>query len=166
MVAPLTIGGGIEVGGGVGIGTAFAAVAFTITSGDISNPQQYYSGYSSYTTAGFTSNGGTQIYNGIYYEITSGLYSTIAAAQAEAGLNSSNAWVWRASWTTGNSCLVRLGLVSSSPNYVVIAPINETDTRWQTGNDNSVTLAGSFAFPATFVPYVPYTAVNGNNSWC
>jgi hypothetical protein len=66
MVAPVQIGGSIEIGGGVGIGTAFAAVAFTITSGDISNPQQYYGGYSSYTTAGFTSNGGTEIYNGIY----------------------------------------------------------------------------------------------------
>ena len=163
MVAPLTIGPGIDIGGGVTIGNV---PTFTITSSDISNPQLYFEGYSSYTSSGFTSSGTTQLYNGLRYDITGGLYSTILAAQSAASFSSSNAWVWHTSFATGGSCLVRLGLVSGSPNYLIIAPIDETDTGWQSGSTSGPTLAGTFTFPAIFTIYIPNTSLSGNDSWC
>lgn len=163
MVAPLTIGPGIDIGSGISIGTT---ASFTITSSDISNPQLYYDGYSSYSSSGFTSSGTTQLYNGLRYDITSGLYSTISAAQSSASFNSSNAWVWHASFATGGNCLVRFGLVPGSPDYLVIAPIDESNTGWQSGSTSGPTLAGTFTFPATFTAYSPATQLSGRNNWC
>jgi hypothetical protein len=158
----LTIGKGITFGSGSGGG----GTSFTITSSDLSNPSNYYSGYSNYSPSGFTSDG-NYLYNGIYYEITPGLYNTILAAQTAAGFNPSNAWVWNANFTSGGSCLVRLGLINGSPNdVIVIAPIDQTDTQWQTGSLYGPTLPGTFTFPATFTAYSPATSMNGNNSWC
>jgi hypothetical protein len=124
--------------------------SFTISSSDLFNPQLWFSGYSSYSPTGFTSTG-DRLYNGIRYDISSGLYGVISAVQTALGLNAANAYVWNASFATGGSVLVRLGLVSGSPNYIVIAPIDQSDTRWQS---------------ATFTLYIPATAINGNNGWC
>jgi hypothetical protein len=163
MVAPLKIESGITVEGGINVG---ALPTFTITSADISNPVLQYGGYSSYTSSGFTSDGNPHIYNGIRYDITDSLYNAILLAQTTAGYNPDNAWVWNANFDTGGSCLVRIGLVPGTPNTVTIAPINQTDQRWQTGNDSGPCLAGTFTFPATFIAYYPATALNGNNDWC
>jgi hypothetical protein len=159
----IRIEGGITIEGGIYIGTL---PTFTINSVDISNPQLYYGGYSSYSPSGFVSNGNTNLQNGIRYDITTVLYNAIAAAQTTAGLNASNAWVWSASFASGGTVLVRLGLVSGLPNTVTISPIDQTDTRWQTGSDLGPTVSGSFTFPATFAPYSPPTSINGNDSWC
>jgi hypothetical protein len=165
-IAGIRIESGVTISGGISIGPDFPVTSgFTITSADISNPQLWYAGYSSYSSAGFTSTG-TLLYNGIRYDITSGLYTTISAAQTAFVLNPAYAWAWYAAFATGGTVLVRLGLVSSSPNYIVIAPIDQSDTRWQSGASDGPTLTGTFTFPATFTPYVPHTAINGNNSWC
>jgi hypothetical protein len=158
----LTIGGGITLGGGISLGTP---PSFTVTSSDVSNPQLLYSGYSSYSSSGFTSNG-TQLYNGISYEITPEFYATLLAVQAQAGFDANDAWVWQVNWNTGGTCLVRLGIVSGTPNFIVIAPIDQTDTRWQSNNTNGPTLTGTFTFPAVFTAYSPATAIGGNNGWC
>ena len=163
MAVPFSIGPGIDIGAGITIGTV---PSFTITSSDISNPQLWFEGYSSYSSSGFTSSGTTQLYNGLRYDITGGLYSTISAAQSSASLSSSNAWVWHASFATGGSCLVRLGLVSGSPGNITIAPIDESNTGWQSGSTSGPTLAGTFTFPAIFTIYIPNTSLSGNDSWC
>jgi hypothetical protein len=165
-IAGMRIESGVTVGGGISIGPDFPVTSgFTITSADISNPQLWYAGYSSFSSAGFTSTG-TLLYNGIRYDITSGLYTTISAAQTAFALDPADAWAWYAAFATGGNVLVRLGLVSSSPNFVVIAPIDQSDTQWQSGNINGPTLTGTFAFPATFTPFVPHIAISNNTSWC
>jgi len=162
MAVSIIFGGGITIGDGFTIGHI---PSFTINSADITNPQLRYGGYSSYTSSGFTS-GVTQLYNGLRYDITDSLYNIILAAQTAAGFNSGSAWVWSAAFTTGGTVLVRMGLVSDVPSYFVIAPIDQTDTRWQTGSDLGPTVAGTFTFPAVFTPYVPTTQIQGANQWC
>ena len=167
MVAGINIGGSIEIGGGISFGPAVSlGSSFTITSSDISNPQLWFSGYSSYSSTGFTSDGGTQLYNGLRYDITFDLLTRILDAQTAAGFDPGSAWVWQAAFATGGTVLVRLGLVNGLPATITIAPIDQTDTRWQTGDVNSATLPGTFTFPATFTPYSPATAEYGNDSWC
>ena len=161
MVAPLIIGPGITLEGGISMGSSVV----TITSADISNPQLRYGGYSSYSSSGFTSDG-TNLQNGLLYYITDNLYNAIYTAQVNAGFDPFNAWVWSAAFTTGGTVLVRMGLIADVPNYIIIVPIDQTDTRWQTGSDLGPSLTGTFTFPATLTPYYPSSAVNGNNNWC
>jgi hypothetical protein len=73
-VAGIQVGAGISFGAGIGLGNS--SPSFTITSADISNPSNYYNGYSNLSTNGFTSDG-TQLYNGVYYEITTLLYLSL-----------------------------------------------------------------------------------------
>ena len=139
--------------------------SFTVNSSDISSPGLYYGGYSSYSTTGFTSNG-TQLYNGISYTISSALQTQIMNTFANAGLDFRYSYVWQVSWNTGGTCLVRLGFDGAGLDTIVIAPIDQTDTRWQSGNTNGPTLTGTFTFPATFTPYSPPTTMNNNTDWC
>ena len=113
MTAGINIGGSIEIGGGISFGPAVSlGSSFTITSSDISNPQLWFSGYSSYSSTGFTSDGGTQLYNGLRYDITFDLLTRILDAQTAAGFDPGSAWVWQAAFATGGTVLVRLGLVN------------------------------------------------------
>lgn len=137
--------------------------SFTINSGDISNPQNLYNGYSAYSSAGFTSDGNADLENGIMYDVTQSLHDSILAAQTNAGFDPRFAGVWNVSWNTGGIGLVRLGLIN---NHVVIAPIDQTDTRWQSGSFYGPTQAGSFTFPAVFTPHTPGVEIHGNDQWC
>lgn len=165
MVAPMQIGGGIEIGGGITIGTS---PSFTITSEDLSSPFLYYNSYSSYDTNGFTSANtpNPYIYNGVGYYISTALENAITAAYSVAGLSFSSSYAWNVAWTTGGSGIARIGFNGPNPNTIVIAPIDTTDTRWQSGNTNSALKIGTFAFPATFSLYSPATPISGNNNWC
>ena len=159
----VSIGPGWSIGAGWAIGAG--ASSFTVTSSDISNPTNYYGGYSSLTTSGFTSDG-TQLYNGVRYDITDDLFTTAQNAILSANLATNKAWVWNISFATGGNCLARVGVVNSSPRFIVIAPIDQTDTGWQSGGDNGPTLTGTFTFPATFTLYSPSTFIYNANSWC
>ena len=138
-------------------------LGFTVNSADISSPQNLYGGYSSYSSAGFTCNGTVDLENGIQYTITQPLHDSIAAAQTAIGFDPAGAWVWHVSWNNGSTSLVRMGLDTST---MVIAPIDQTDTRWQSGSFYGPTQAGAYTFPAVFTPYIPATQLHANNQWC
>ena len=165
MVAPVIIGPGIEIGAGISMGPQAVVASFTVNPADITFSQLIYSGYSSYDSNGFTSDG-TQIYNGISYTISPGLHSAITTAMTSAGLDPANAYAWNVAFTTGGTILARVGLDASGSNSLGIAPIDQSDTRWQTGDLNGPTLTGTFTFPATFTPYIPVTQLLGATNWC
>ena len=163
----IQITGGVTFTGGLKINNASST--FTINSEDISSPFEVYQGYSNYTTAGFTSDG-ELLYNGIGYSITQQLHDQIASAIDAAGFTgqfgTNGAFVWNVSWSTGGTGLVRLALDGNGGNTVVIAPIDETDTAWQSGSRNGPAQTGTFTFPAVFTPYIPLTKMGNRNSWC
>jgi len=160
----IQIGPGINIGAGVSIG---AAPSFTVSPADITFQTLLFSGYSAYSSAGFTSDG-TQIYNGISYTITPALRSAISAAQVAAGFAPPilGAYAWNVTWATGSPGIARVGLDGNGVNTLVFSLIDQTDTGWQTGNTNGPTQTGSFTFPATFTPYTPLTQMQNANNWC
>jgi hypothetical protein len=158
----IKIEGGITIGGGINIGTA---PSFTVSPADITFQTLLFSGYSAYSSAGFTSTG-TQVYNGICYTITQGLHDAIAAASTAAGFTPPGAYVWHVSWATGGTSLARVGLDGNGANTLAFSLIDQTDTQWQSGNPNGPTQTGTFTFPATFTPYVPTTQIQDANNWC
>jgi hypothetical protein len=140
---------------------------FTINPGDISNPVNLYGGYNNSSSAGFTALGTVDLENGINYTITQSLYDSILAAQTNAGFDPNWAGTWNVSWNTGGNGLVRLGLVDNvTDKNIVIAPIDQTDTRWQSGGFFGPTQAGTFTFPAVFTPRTPNVQNHGNSQWC
>jgi hypothetical protein len=161
-IVGITVEGGITVESGIGIGNI---PAFTVNPGDITFQTLLFSGYSAYSSAGFTSDG-TQLYNGICYTITQGLHDAIAAASASAGFTAPGAYVWHVSWAIGGTSLARVGLDGNGINTLVFSLIDQTDTQWQTGSDNGPTQTGTFTFPATFTPYSPLTQLADANNWC
>lgn len=162
MVASLTIGSGITVEGGISVGTG---LTFTLNPGDITFDRLLYSGYSSYSSAGFTSDG-TQVYNGICYNISPALHTEISNAMTLASMNPIDAYVWNITWTTGGTSIARVGLDANGINTLCFSPIDQTDTQWQSGNDGGPTQVGSFTFPAVFTPYYPLTQIGTANGWC
>jgi len=164
MVAPIQIGGGIEIGGAINIG-ATSSVSFTVSPADITFQTLLFSGYSAYSSAGFTSDG-TQVYNGICYTITPGLHDAIAAASTAAGFTAPGAYVWHVTWTTGGTSLARVGLDANGVNTLAFSLIDQTDTQWQSGSSNGPTQTGTFTFPAVFTPYSPTTQIQNANEWC
>ena len=82
-ISGIQLGAGITVGAGIGLGQN---VSFTLNSGDITYNSELFHGYSSITSAGFTSDG-TDTYNGVVYNMTGSLPTDIAAIWVAAGLN-------------------------------------------------------------------------------
>ena len=162
MVASLTIGSGITVEGGISVGTV---PTFTLNPGDITFDRLLYSGYSSYSSAGFTSDG-TQVYNGICYTISSALHTEILNAMTSASMDPIYSYVWNITWTTGGTSLARVGLDGGGGDTLVFSPIDQTDTQWQSGSNTGPTQVGSFTFPAVFTPYYPLTQISFANDWC
>ena len=162
----IIIEGGITIEGGISIG-ATSSVSFTVNPGDITFDTLLFSGYSAYSSAGFTSDG-TQVYNGISYTITPALRSAISAAQVAAGFAPPRlgAYAWNVTWATGSPGIARVGLDGDGVNTLVFSLIDQTDTRWQTGDTNGPTQTGAFTFPATFTPYTPLTQMQNANNWC
>ena len=163
MSAPLTIGSGITVGGGINIGSSIGG--FTINPGDITFDTLLFSGYSAYSSAGFTSDG-TQVYNGICYTISPALRTEIFNAMFLNGMNTLYAYAWNVTWNTGGTSIARVGLDGNGVNTLVFSLIDQTDTQWQSGSITGPTQVGSFTFPATFTPYIPLTTLIYANNWC
>jgi hypothetical protein len=159
----IQFGNGITLGSGIHAGNE---PSFTITSSDISSPTVNWGFFSSYSTSGFTSDPGGAIYQPIEYTMTSGLESTIAAAFAANGLDPTLGYAWNVSWTTGGTGVIRLAINGDGALSLLMAPIDTTDTQWQSGSTNGPKQAGTFAFPATFTIYQPVTSMQSNNSWC
>ena len=164
MVAPIEIGSGINIGGGISIGSSGGPL-FTVSPADITFQTLLYSGYSSYSSAGFTSDG-TQVYNGICYTISPALHTEIFNTMTSASMDPIYAYAWNVSWTTGGTSIARVGLDADGVNTLAFSLIDQTDTRWQSGDINGPTQVGTFTFPATFTPYYPLTTLIYANNWC
>jgi hypothetical protein len=163
MSVGIEIGGGINIGEGIFIGTI---TTFTVYSADISSPVIKGSTYSSYSSAGFTSDPSGYVYQEIQYTMTSGLESAIAGAFAASGIDPGYGYAWQVSWQTGGTGLIRVAINGFGPNTLILSPIDTTDTQWQSGSINGPKQVGTFAFPATFTLYQPATAMQTNNSYC
>lgn len=136
-------------------------------NGDITYNTQRYGGYSSTTNTGFVCDGTRDTYNGIVYNLTGSLPGDISAVWTAAGLDTNNAYVWNITWATGGSIVARVALNPDNiSNSIAIVPIDQTDTRWQSGAIGGPTLAGTFEFPATFTPYIPTTQISSHTDWC
>jgi hypothetical protein len=164
MSLPQTVGPGWTIGPGWVLGSP--APTFTVTSSDLSSPVILGSGFSSYSSAGFTSDPGYQIYAMIQYTMTPGLESTIAAAFGSGGIDVNYGYAFQVSWQTGGTGLIRVAINGTGPNTLLLSPIDTTDTQWQTGSTNGPRQAGTFAFPAMFTLYQPATSMQPNTSWC
>jgi len=163
-IAGITIEGGITIGGGINIGNL---PTFTINSADISSPVIWgTTTYSAYSSSGFTSDPGGQLYQLIQYTITSGLESAITAAFGASGLDPAYGYAFQVSWQSGGTGLIRVAVDGLAPTSVLLSPIDTTDTQWQSGSLNGPKQAGTFAFPATFTLYEPVTAMQSSNSYC
>ena len=163
MVAPgIKIEGGITIGGSISIG---ATTSFRVNPGDITFNTLLFSGYSAYSSTGFTSDG-TQVYNGICYTISPALHDQITAAMTLASMDPIYAYAWNVTWTTGGTSIARVGLDGNGVNTLVFSLIDQTDTQWQSGSDNGPTQTGTFTFPATLTAYSPTTQIQNANNWC
>lgn len=164
LTSGLTIGSGITFGSGSGGGGG--GTSFTVYPSDIQvkgNGVHFY-GYSNVSQTDFTSDG-DMIYNGVVYNITNPtLYNQII--QAYNGNDITYSYAWDVTWTIGGSGIVRIGFDGAGPNTLVIAPIDQTNTTWQTGDTNSPTKTGTFGFPATFTLHSPITQLTNNTYWC
>ena len=163
MSAGIQIGGGITLDGGINIGSL---PSFTVNSADISSPVILGSTYSSYSSAGFTSDNAGYIYQIIEYTITPELESVISSAFAVGGLDNTLGYAFRVHWQTGGTGIIRVAINGLAPNTLLLSPIDTADTQWQTGSLNGPKQAGTFDFPATFVLYEPVTSMQSNTSWC
>jgi hypothetical protein len=169
MVAPLTIGPGIEIGGSINIGPeASLGPSFTITSARLSSAATFGATFSSVTTSGFTidnPNISNYLYPAYYATITDN-DSDIIAAFNTAGETSTQeypAYIWTVAWGPGSTYtnLAQVGYNSGSKQIYMI-PVDPASP-WSTPGVSGYSLAGTFTFPATFTAYLPPIAKGG---WC
>ena len=164
----IQVGAGISFGAGIGLGASITQPSFTVSPTDIqvNGSGQWYRGYSSISQTDFTSDG-DYLYNGVTYNITNPtLYNQITQAYSSASLTTSDVYAWNVTWTIGGTGVVRLAIDAAGSNTLVLAPIDQTDTQWQSGSDNGPTQIGTFGFPATFTLHTPTTQIGNNSNWC
>jgi hypothetical protein len=167
MVAPLTIGPGIDIGGGVVIGNV---PTVTINSSDFN----YGSGAGG--TSAYVTNGSGDLVCPLYYlNVPTGSIGTqIVNFFAACGYDINTSYVFHATFasaiplggglTTPYSCLVRASWGSGQLNLAVI---DQGNPNWNTGNPNQgVQLQGTFTLPLTLMPYNPTTSMSSNSNWC
>ena len=175
MVAPIQIGSGINIGGGISVG----ASGFTITSADIlGTGYPIYQDTTPLGTNGVDGFQNTVAQSGLaegYYaaNLSPALVTVISAYVTALGIPPTNSqgYVYTVTWGAGSSIssgLVKLGFYNGGGNpvysYVNLQTIDPTDTNYQQNNtNNGTTLVGTFLFPATFTIYSPLTDKNG---WC
>lgn len=126
-------------------------------------------GINSSNTNGFTNMYGYQNLSDCTYVLHDAITNIITRASnvaTNAGMNPSYAYVWNVTWADSSTGLCRVGINNQSNGELILAPIDPTDTRWQSGDINSKSLAGTFNFPATFTPYIPLTGIGGATQWC
>ena len=167
MVAPLQIGGGIEIGGSISIGQY--PVGLTITSADFNN------GSFSGGNTGYITPSGGDLYCPFYYlnSPNGSIGVTITNFFTACGLDINTSYVFRATFasatvggiTTSNySCLVRADWNTGGEFDMVV--IDQTNPGWTSGSPNLGTqLQGTFLLPVTLTPYTPTTSM-GPINWC
>ena len=167
MVAPLQIGGGITIEGGITIGTA---PSFTLTSADFTGFGAG-GGVTPNGTAGFTTDGlqpaGKELYDASTF--TSGFASVLAAFYADNGLSTDyTGYIYSVAWGPGStpgSTIAILGTDGTS--QLLISPVSTANNDWQTPGTDPYALqsaAGTYNFPATFTLYLP--VIHDLNNWC
>jgi hypothetical protein len=169
MVAPLIIGPGIDIGGGVTIGTIP-----TITI----SPSDFTYGAGAGGTSAYVTNGGGDLYCPFYY--MNGPVGAIGTSLSDfftaCGYDINTSYVFHATFasatpsggslTTPYSCLVRADYNSGSGGQLDLTVIDQSNPNWTTGNPSSGTmLQGTFTLPVTLTPYVPTTSMGAIN-WC
>ena len=75
-------------------------------------------------------------------------------------------YIWNVTWADNSTGLCRIGIATYNGGELILSPLDQSDTRWQSGDINTKSLAGTFNFPATFTPYLPLIAISSNSTWC
>lgn len=157
---------------GFSVGTAPQGYSFTITS-DMFNTNSSsgsvcgslegeWNGFS-----GFTISQSSDIYCGVYANLSG--YTEIDAAYSSAGIGiDSSGFICNVTWAAGSTVqngVVKLAYRTDNHN-IRISTIDITDTDYLINNGNSndsISLAGTFNFPATFTMLTPLIDKGG---WC
>ena len=158
---------GVIFQNGFSLGALPGTALFTLTSSDVTYLNERYGGYSNATSAGFTCDGDRDTWNGILYTMGGSLPTEVNAIWVANGLDPDDAYVWNINFSTGGNILARVALNADNfSNTIAIAPIDQTDTEWQSGNLGGSLLAGTYEFPAAFTLYSPTTQISTRNNWC
>ena len=149
------------------------ASIFTVGPYDFGAANDSGYGMSNNGTSGFTmtsnDNIGAPFYR-LYSPTTSNVISGISTAWTNAGLSTSDSYVFDAFWGAGSTykkSKVRIGWDGSFNLYM--CPIDTRDGSWMNSYGSTdyppvPSLAGTFNFPATFIPYTP--TISDGNYWC
>ena len=184
MVAPITIGAGIQVGSGVSVGPS--PYSFTLTSADISSANYfgYYNGNAYPAPIGTNGVDGFTLtfYAGqpagyyrsgnIPYAINIGSTDIVAyfnslVTQGVIG-NAYEDYLWEAQWAPGSThtnTYVALSGVGNPGNNMFVCPLDPADPTYNqsVGYAGSRGLEGTYLFPATFTLVRPTVTKGG---WC
>jgi hypothetical protein len=178
MVAPLTIGAGIEIGGGISIG---ATASFSLSSTDftVSYGGTYISpnGNTGFTTTG-QSGPGEAVWTPILSLNSGGSPAKLAEIRAywtSNGLNpSTNAYMFDVVWGAGSTLASGVVVMSfydygDTNTFLNMGVVDTGNPIWQTPGTNYYngpiyTLAGTWNLPATFTVITPL--IVDNNNWC
>jgi hypothetical protein len=172
-MANITIGQGITLGQGIILGpNSGGGGGLTTVSGDWNNYQ--HQGVVATDTTGFTADSYTVNLYAWYglSSATGNAYTNIEAAWTAAGLDPAFAYAWHATFATytplvgapqsNYSCLIRMSI---GGGQIKIIPIDQTDTRWQTGSYESAALQGTFSLPLTLSAYTPAVPISPGYFW-
>jgi len=181
MVAPLTIGPGIDIGGGIVIGTGTPGASFTLTSSDFINTN--VGGYiTSNGNTGFTTTGqggpGWAFWEPNLSLNNGGSPAKLAEIRAfwtSNGLNPNvNDYMFNVTWGAGSTLasgvvIMRFYDGGDTNAYLDMGVVDTSNPIWQTSGTNYYngpiyTLAGTWNLPATFTIITP-NIVNAND-WC
>lgn len=140
---------------------------FTIYTFDIVNEYTIGGGITINSLGNFTISSDNNIGNGYQFNPSVEAIANITTAFTINGFDINQPYAWYVTWASGQSGIVRMGY-NSNPNLINISVVDTSVSNWQTNYiyNNGSALAGTFAFPATFVPYYPATQLGTNSSWC
>ena len=149
-------------------GFKIVSSGFTINGGEFTG---YYSnnGMSASNTNGFINLYGYNNLSDCSYVLHNAITNIMTrasnAANAAGMQYNTFGYVWNVTWADNTIGLCRIGIINNSSN-LVLSPIDPSDNRWQSGDINTKSLAGTYNFPATFTPYFPLIAIGSNTTWC
>jgi hypothetical protein len=175
MVAPtLTINAGTTINAGVTLNGYAPSTpsGLTISSSDWGN--YGHQGIVASDTSGFVADSYTiNLY--AFYSLsnaTGSAYDHIQTAWTAASLDLNFAYAWHATFATytpivgapqsNYSCLIRMSI---GGGQIKIVPIDQTDTRWQSGSYESAALRGAFTLPLTLSVYTPTVPIGNVYDW-
>ena len=172
MTAGIQISGATFTGGSV-INGDDASPNISITPWDITNRGFSGSGIAYVgnppTLDRWIVDPGTTISSAIYFEATGS--PTLAdwyAKFSNAGFDSNYTYAWNATWATGGTTVVRMGIGingtgTGDPNLMKIIPIDTTVSGCETSNPfTTLAKPGTYDLPVALTPYVPATQMTNN----